>query len=536
MKIIRLHPWVVPTIIFSCLVLAGGITHQFWGDDALTAGFAKNILKFGFPQAWDGFNLMGIYNGIDLNSALIDHRSSWLQFYLSALSFKLFGESYFSARLPFIAIAIISIPLLYNLAYKFFDDKRVALFSTVFLSLNVQVILFSYQARYYSLTILASILGLLSFISRTEVGPKSRMVFVIAAVLFFHSNFISSAIFFTALSIAYLVHLVISRTSPKEILRFCSWLITNTILTLPFILPWYLLLRPANNWITPSISAVELIKNVITNAWTSLAIFNETNTFPIIFLLIIALIGNLRTKKTMLLLSVVAIYLLLMAITTTFSTEYAFFYHLRYNLALVPILAILIGQLTNWVYRRSPIIGVFFFVTISLTNLATFIPPRFPILEYLNEIIKAPPQPNKIVADFLKKNANFGDTAFVSIDHNHDVLSFDLGNKIKFINRVSKRNKTIFPKNLNVLPEYIYDFREKPDWIILYGLEGKDGSFLTNDYRTPPREANLENDYEKFVIPVFFADMSRPEIYWRSFEAIQPNYQDQIFIFKKRKL
>jgi hypothetical protein len=152
----------------------------------------------------------------------------------------------------------------------------------------------------------------------------------------------------------------------------------------------------------------------------------------------------------------------------------------------------------------------------------------------MKEVVRPYKTPDREVANFLEKNAKNGDTAFINLDRDHEPLIFYLKNKIKFVNRVSLTNTRIFPKNRTLIPRYIYSFRDKPDWIILYSKRGNDGSFLTFDYRPTDPNINLKEDYTEVPLPIFFSDMSRPEIELRSFTEIKPSYQDQVFIYKKK--
>jgi hypothetical protein len=169
------------------------------------------------------------------------------------------------------------------------------------------------------------------------------------------------------------------------------------------------------------------------------------------------------------------------------------------------------------------------------SNLFTLSSPRSFFFEFIHELTHPYATPDKVVADYLSKNANYGETAFVSLDRDHEPLIFHLKDRIKFVNRVSLVNTRIFPKNRNIIPRYIYDFRDAPDWVILYSKRGNDGTFFTFDYRPIPPEINLAQDYEEIAVPVFFADMSRPEIDLRSFYKIEPVFNDQVFIYKKKK-
>ncbi|KKU75713.1 MAG: hypothetical protein UY01_C0006G0042 [Candidatus Nomurabacteria bacterium GW2011_GWB1_47_6] len=82
-----------PQKIFSLLLFLGATMHPLWGDEAETALFARNILRYGVPKGWDGVNIMGINNAAVLDKHLLNHSSPWGQYYLVAASFALFGES-----------------------------------------------------------------------------------------------------------------------------------------------------------------------------------------------------------------------------------------------------------------------------------------------------------------------------------------------------------------------------------------------------------------------------------------------------------
>src|SRR5581483_2391413 len=118
--------WILPTIIFSILIVMGALAHPLWGDEAETALFARSILTHGVPYGWDGTYLMGNDNAVSLNSDLVNHSNPWLQYYLSAASFKLFGEGAFQARLPFLIIGMAGVPILYFLTLKLTKNKFVS--------------------------------------------------------------------------------------------------------------------------------------------------------------------------------------------------------------------------------------------------------------------------------------------------------------------------------------------------------------------------------------------------------------------------
>ena len=77
----------------------------------------------------------------------------------------------------------------------------------------------------------------------------------------------------------------------------------------------------------------------------------------------------------------------------------------------------------------------------------------FPV-EYFTEILYPYDTPDKVVADYTRY-AKVGDTAFVSLDRDHEPLIFHLKDTIRFVNRVSLINTRIFPKPRNHTEVYL---------------------------------------------------------------------------------
>ena len=196
------YPWLLPTIVFAILVLIGSAMHPLWGDEAETALFARNIVHYGIPRGWDGVNIMGINDATVLDKHLINHSSPWLQYYLVADSFLFFGQSSFTARLPFIFISFFIIPLLYLFVKKITDSSQIAFLASLISSVSVPLILFSYQARYYSPAMVSGLLLSYSTISLLEKRLLPKVLFVVSCIVFFYSNYLVFSTFYIALLFA----------------------------------------------------------------------------------------------------------------------------------------------------------------------------------------------------------------------------------------------------------------------------------------------------------------------------------------------
>lgn len=540
-QILLRFPWLLPTLIFTILVILGANMHPLWGDEAETALFARNILKYGVPKGWDGVNIMGINNAVVLNQDLINHTSPWAQYYLTAVSFALFGQSSFTARLPLIFLSILSLPLMYWLALKFTKSNRTATFTVVILAVSVPFILFSYQARYYALTSFASICLLLALLYRRERKPWATICFILSGILLFYANYVVFVAFYLSLFLSYVPYLVLQK-SWQEMKRFVLWFVGTSVLIGLFTMPWYLYFKPSESrggFLAPSLS-FQYISDFLQLYYGGLYHYNLNNAFPVLFvpLFIFACVYRVRRKQSIagfiFIILIPLLYIFFMAAFTAIVIVDTSFVDVRYTMNSFPFFTIAVAMLFTILWQWKKPVALVVLTIYLLTNLFTLYPTRSFLFEFAQEVISPYPTPDKVVANYLHVQAKEDDTAFVSLDRDHEPLIFHLKDKIRFVNRVSLINTRIFPKNRGIIPRYIYDFRDEPDWVIFFSKRENDGSFALFDQRELPPEINLADHYEEIVLPVHFSDMSRPEIDLRTFHRITPEPLDQVFVYRKR--
>src|SRR6056297_3979879 len=86
-----------------------------WQDEANTALVGQSVIKTGLPHASDGKNTF-IQNEHDSGGSLLWRWHPWLQFYVSALSQKIFGKTTFGARALFAFIGVLTVVSVFLLA------------------------------------------------------------------------------------------------------------------------------------------------------------------------------------------------------------------------------------------------------------------------------------------------------------------------------------------------------------------------------------------------------------------------------------
>ncbi len=180
---------------FALLLLFYHLDNRpLWGDEAETALLAKNVLHFGIPKTVDGVNHITVLGNLrDENAAHVWTWAPWLQEYLVAGAYLLFGENTWTSRIAFAAIGWLSVILLAHVSYRTYGDHRIALGSALLLTTSEIFLLQSRQCRYYAVTVFAEILivyGALELLSN-----RKRAIWFLgsALILQFYTNFIVAA-------------------------------------------------------------------------------------------------------------------------------------------------------------------------------------------------------------------------------------------------------------------------------------------------------------------------------------------------------
>ena len=181
------------------LALYGLGTPRLWEDEAETALLARSILAHGLPLARVGNDLISQEEGQEFGADLIWRWTPWLDKYVAAGSFLVFGEGTRAARLPFAMLGLGAVASVYGLALGLFRDRRVAVLSMAFLGTSVPFLLHVRQCRYYVLVILGTSLAVqCATAAARRPGIAAPLGLVAAATVVFHANFLA----FAALAVA----------------------------------------------------------------------------------------------------------------------------------------------------------------------------------------------------------------------------------------------------------------------------------------------------------------------------------------------
>ena len=190
--ILKRHwPLAILLTLAAVLVLSRLGQDYLWSDEGDTAVFASNIVQHGVPKAWDGTSLIDSDKGKRLNDDLLMVSHPWLQYYLTAASFAVFGESAWAARFPFALLGLLTIALTYLLVWQATRNRWTAAAAALLLTVSVQFLLYSRQSRYYTLSAALTCLLVWQFFRLRSW--RSALAFTGIAALNFHSHPIAIA-------------------------------------------------------------------------------------------------------------------------------------------------------------------------------------------------------------------------------------------------------------------------------------------------------------------------------------------------------
>ena len=184
---LKRHWPVVVVAVAGAILIFGGLSADYlWEDEGDTAALAVNILKFGVPKAWDGQAFLDSDHGARLNRDLVMVTHPWVQYYLTAGSFIIFGQNTLAARLPFALSAWLSIFFVYAFLWRLTQNRLTAFSAATLLTLSVQFLLYARQCRYCAINMLLVVWLFSAFFKMKSA--RGCVSFVLAAALLFHSH------------------------------------------------------------------------------------------------------------------------------------------------------------------------------------------------------------------------------------------------------------------------------------------------------------------------------------------------------------
>jgi 4-amino-4-deoxy-L-arabinose transferase-like glycosyltransferase len=396
---LRAHwPFVTVAVLGLALLLTNLGTDYLWADEGDTAVLASSVLKFGVPKAWDGVTFTDSDLGARENQQLVMVGTPWVQYYVAAASFLLFGQNTFATRLPFALAGWFTVLLGFQLIRRLTGDWKAAFSGALLMLCSVQFLLYAREARYYALSMLFTC-WLISIFFRMK-SARDSILFAAVAVLLFHTHPVGTAVL-AALAVLTLTY------SPLSEQRRWFWLACAPVLV--FTVPWFFYARLGYTQMSTPLRAVgELFARIVQYLLETASITPLVGIIALLFVLLIqwrrersqihasspgsgdeeASRGS-ETEPThsprsnvflnpqergFLLLVGASILCFAVIISLTQEVTSLRIIGLRYTAAVVPLLALVAGMLIAKVSRGKPAVWISLLVVFTITRLDQIVP------------------------------------------------------------------------------------------------------------------------------------------------------------------
>ena len=230
---------------------------HLWGDEAETAVLAQRVLEYGLPLADDGRNPVAP-EGRESNARGVWVWSPWLDEYLAAGSFALFGASTWSARLPFALFALASVAWLARWVSRVYGSREIALVTTLLLVTCTPFLLLGRQCRYYALVGFAAVWVLWGLQAAIRRERAAAVHLAGALALQFYSNYVTAL----GSALGLLAAALVLRPRHPRVLRTVSVaVVALAVLAAPWVL--YAGVLDQAGWVR----AAHVAPNVVWFAW-----------------------------------------------------------------------------------------------------------------------------------------------------------------------------------------------------------------------------------------------------------------------------
>jgi len=354
--------------IFFTLLICGSYLRLYnlentllWQDEAETAFYAKQILDFRLPSAYDEKRDLFLYIGAlipisnsDSHLGLIDPRiygfvqedfandgtlikHPYGDILVTAISFFIFGPSTFSARFLFALIGVFSLILTYKLG-SYLYNKRIGLISMAFQTFNIVLIAYERQARHYSLGVFCFLGSLYFGLKAVEKDQIRDYIFTTVLLI---GLICGSPITAIAAFLIIFVYNCYSQRTLKWILN--KKFMYSLLLLLAFTLMYSSIYQPWRSWhITP-------VHFTLFDKFFKIALFMVTFSIDCSFLLVCLGIVTLfyyREKSDILIMLVLLSSLVIYSCFIFYTSLYE-----RVMLAIIPFLSMTIARFLDKLYQ-----------------------------------------------------------------------------------------------------------------------------------------------------------------------------------------
>jgi len=519
------------TLLMAAALLFTRLGHYaLWDDEAVTSLTAKNVMVTGDTGvAVENGNLM-LYNSGFLLHNLHDRSSPPLATYCIALSFAVFGKDAWSARLPFVLFGLATIAL----ALWWVRKQSTTVFTLVAMGFlcNVTLILLFRQCRYYAPSTFFTLLVVYIYY-HWRGGLRPLFWMALASIGLFAANYLNCVVLYGCLALDYWFWK--RKETPMGLKEWSCLILPQAVISGALALIW--------NPMKTGEGSYAFADNALKKIYLILVSFRDLNVceYYILMTLVAAIyFGFFSKKDRWLLRASMALYAYIVILSILSPQQIALrgVTDVRYYGPMVPLgIALSVGVIccvARWFQKISSsqrlacvlalVLGFLLFAT-NLFN-GNLMKRPSTILAYLGELASPPPEPYTPTAAWINEHVPKGKTIFVLPDYMVYPLMFHAPHAL-YAWQIRDRSDPQFKD----MPPVHFEGEINPDYMIAFGPKAEQRMELRHESL---RKNNA--DYRLVAsIDVFWKDMYRPELFWRTFTPIKrdPTQKTAIYIYKR---
>jgi hypothetical protein len=497
--------------------------YALWDDETMVGLIAKGIMRTGDTSVLlDHGNLLAYRGGLVVHN-YCDRSTPPLPAYLTAGSFSLFGLNAWTARMPFALLGLATVALM-MFEVRRQDWTTLAVFALGLLG-NVSLILYFRQCRYYGPGIFFCVAIVWLY---GKAKPSSRNLLVLAglSVLLFASNYLTYLGLYLCLGVDYLIwkRKDWPPTWRSGLLLFGPQVIPNGAIA--YI--WNPLQTHFGDY-----EAMNSLGDRLTLFFWYWRDMNACEFFALPMLLLALGVG-LFQRRLWLVRGCLAlvIYIAVVTFTSPQPVHLTSVADIRYASAIIPLgIALEAGAICALLGRRPALaIGAALLVFgTNLLNGGPFLDGGFrsTIVSYVGELIHPPAEPYTPTADWINEHVPEGGSVWVLPDYATYPLMFAAPGAL-YAWQLPWPPRADFDN----LPPIHFIGQQPPDYIVAFGPS------VSQMVQTIQNWNRDDVSYRQVAtIPVFWKDLYRPELFWRTFRPL-PNFDlrsQAIYIFQRIK-
>lgn len=436
---------------------------SLWRDEATTACWAREISNSSefSPRVWNG-SVLAVQgaDAHDFNRHLLPAMQGWLQFYVTALFFKLFGITTFTARLPFALLGLLGVYLLYKIGITIFNSEKMGLLAALLTSVSFPYLLYVRECRYYALSLVSCMLiifEVIRYIKNNEIGQRVFFYFRLGlwGFLLYFSNYLTFATFWGCLLVFFLIN-----WDKRVFVKFMlTSLVLGAVLSGEFLLLHLDFIADSTVTDKPSIAQYwkYLKRNYIK--------VNEIIPFYVLAPLgFWAAFKNVRQtpQHSKIFLFLVVSFFLSVVFNVVLAKRQI---HVRYYIQVIPIGILVILFIYNQILTSlGKIVGIILLISVmGWQNLTYF--------DNLNEAVvqqqfAGVDKYNGAIFEFIEKNIKPSETVAIYRNVKGMALYFRFP-WLKWVAQLDASSPRT-PRYRSVLPDYVFDDTKDVDWYILW--------------------------------------------------------------------